>query len=149
VATELRDRLVRPDPAEAEPLEDLRRLLDELFSHHQTAELVGPRGERTEIPASVFHALQLVVRGMAQGQTMTLVPHGHELTTQEAADLLHISRPHLYKLLEAGLLPYHYVGTHRRIKIEDVLAYQEERAERRRENLAELTRQAQELGGYD
>lgn len=146
--TELRDTLVRPDPAEADGLEHLSQQIDELFRQNKTAQLIGPDGDRTEIPESAFHALQLVVHGMARGLPMTLVPHGHELTTQEAADLLHVSRQHLTKVLQADLLPYHYVGTHRRVKIEDVLAYRERRGAKRRENLDELTRQTQELGGY-
>lgn len=145
---ERHDTLVRADPSETEGLERLRDQIEVLFRQHRRAQLVGPSGERVEIPASAFHALQLVVQGMAQGLTMTLVPHGHELTTQEAADLLHVSRPHLIKIVESGELPYHHVGTHRRLRIEDVLAYRDQRGDRRREKLDELTRQSQELGGY-
>jgi excisionase family DNA binding protein len=147
-STELRDTLVRADPDETEDMENLRRQIDELFRMHKTAQLIGPNGERTEIPESAFHALQLVVEGMSRGLTMTLVPHGHELTTQEAAEILHVSRPHLTKLLKDGVIPFHQVGTHRRVRIEDVLAYREQRAGRRREKLDELTRQSQELGAY-
>ena len=74
---------------------------------------------------------------------------GKELTTQEAADLLHVSRPHLVKLLDEGTIDHYKVGTHRRVRIEDVLAYRERRATVRREKLDELTRLSEELeGGY-
>jgi excisionase family DNA binding protein len=86
---------------------------------------------------------------MAQGQTVTLVPHGKELTTQEAAGLLHVSRPHLIKLLDEGVIPHHKVGTHRRVRIEDLLAYSDQRSATRREKLDELTQLSEELpGGY-
>jgi excisionase family DNA binding protein len=70
--------------------------------------------------------------------------YGKELTTQEAADLLHVSRPHLVKLLEERRIPHHRVGTHRRVRLEDVLAFAAERSERRSEELRELTRLSQE-----
>ncbi len=114
-----------------------------------TALLLGPNGERVAIPASAFEALKAVVEGMAHGKTMTLVPQGTELTTQQAADLLHVSRPYLVRLLDTNELPHHRVGTHRRVKFEDVLAYREQRAAKRRESLRELTRLSEELpGGY-
>src|SRR3954471_9245980 len=97
---QLPDNLLRADPGEGDALEALRRQIDDIFRAQRPARLVGPDGETMDIPASAFHALKLVVQGMACGQTMTLVPHGKELTTQEAADLLHISRPHLTKLLD-------------------------------------------------
>ncbi len=146
---QLPDNLLRAAPGEGDALEALSRQIDEIFREHRAARLVGPDGEAMEIPASAFHALKLVVQGMSRGQTMTVVPHGKELTTQEAADLLHVSRPHLVKLLDDGIIPHYKVGTHRRVRIEDVLDYRELRASTRREKLDELTRLSEELeGGY-
>jgi excisionase family DNA binding protein len=146
---QLPDNLLRAGPEEAEALEMLRRQIDEIFRQQRPARLVGPDGETMEIPASAFHALRLVVQGMARGQTITLVPHGKELTTQEAADLLHVSRPHLIKLLESNMIAHHKVGTHRRVRIEDALQYRASRASTRRQQLDELTRVSEELpGGY-
>ena len=86
---------------------------------------------------------------MADGRSITLVPHDKELTTQEAADILHVSRPHLIKLLDRGDLPFHRVGTHRRIRIEDVLTYRDRRDAERSAALDELTKLSEELpGGY-
>lgn len=146
---QLPDNLLRATPEEGAALEALRQQIDVIFRAHRAAKLVGPGGETMEIPASAFHALKLVVQGMARGQTMTLVPHGKELTTQEAADLLHVSRPHLVKLLDEKTIDHYKVGSHRRVRIEDVLAYREARAGHRREQLDELTRLSEELdGGY-
>lgn len=147
--TPLPDNLLRAEPEEGDALEALRRQIDDILREHRAARLVGPDGATMEIPASAFHALKLIVQGMARGQTMTLVPHGKELTTQEAADLLHVSRPHLVKLLDEGVIDHYKVGSHRRARIEDILAYREARAGLRREKLDELTRLSEELeGGY-
>jgi excisionase family DNA binding protein len=144
-----RDNVLQAAPEEKQALEQLRHQIDELFRQHRVAALVDPDGETTEIPESVFHALKLVVQSMAQGHTITLLPHGKELTTQQAADLLHVSRPHLIKLLDQGAIPHHKVGTHRRIRTEDLFAYGEQRETTRREKLDELTRISEELpGGY-
>jgi excisionase family DNA binding protein len=146
---QLPDNLLRSTPAEDDAMKALRRQIDDIFREHGTARLVGPEGETMEIPASAFHALKLIVEGMARGQTMTLVPHGKELSTQEAADLLHVSRPHLVKLLDEGTIPHYKVGTHRRVRIEDVIEHRELRAGTRREKLDELTRLSEQLpGGY-
>lgn len=147
----LPDNLVHPDPTEASELEVLRDLIDEIYRGDGKALLIGPdAGEApVEVPASAFDALKFVVEAMAQGQTIVLMPHGRVLTTQEAADLLHVSRPHVIKLCDEGALPYERVGTHRRLRIEDVLAYRAARADTRREQLRELTRLSEELpGGY-
>jgi excisionase family DNA binding protein len=146
---QLPDNLLRSTPAENDAIKALRRQIDDIFREHGTARLVGPEGETIEIPASAFHALKLIVGGLARGQTMTLVPHDKELTTQEAADLLHVSRPHLVKLLDDGTIPHYKVGTHRRVRIEDILEHRDQRAARRREKLDELTRLSEQLpGGY-
>lgn len=144
---QLPDNLLRAAPGDSGALEALLRQIDEIVHAHRTARLVGPDGEAIEIPASALHALKLVVEGMARGQTITLVPHGKELTTQQAADLLHVSRPHLVKLLDDHVIDHYKVGTHRRVRIEDVLDYRERRAGVRRERLDELTRLSEELGG--
>jgi excisionase family DNA binding protein len=68
------------------------------------------------------------------------------LTTQEAANLLNVSRPHLIKLLEGGELPFELVGSHRRVRIDDLLAYRERRSRRRREILEELAKENAKLG---
>ena len=78
------------------------------------------------------------------------MPRGSYLTTQQAAEFLHVSRPHVVKLSAMKRnLPYERVGSHRRIKIEDLLGYKVARAQSRSDKLTELTRISQELpGGY-
>ena len=146
-ATEALDAVVKPDPEEDEALNDLRRKMDDAFQHGYTPCLIGPDGDQTELPHSAFEALRFVIRGMAAGQTMTLVPSGKLLTTRQAAEMLQVSRPHLIKLLERGDIPFEKVGTHRRVRVSDVLEYREQRARSRREQLRELSQYSSEEGG--
>ena len=143
------ETVVHADPAEADHLRGLRDQFDAAFKGPHAPYLIAPDGARVELPASVVDALQVVLDALSRGQTITIVPRDRELTSQEAADVLNVSRPHLIKLLGEGAVPFHRVGTHRRIKIEDVLAYRERRDAERDAALAELTRLSEELpGGY-
>ncbi|GGO40723.1 hypothetical protein GCM10008949_50530 [Deinococcus humi] len=83
---------------------------------------------------------------VAKGHAVQVLPVHAELSTQEAADLLGVSRPHLVKLLEEGALPHHKVGTHRRVKLDDVLTYRHQRDQDRRQALQALADLDQELG---
>lgn len=96
------------------------------------------------LPRQAITLLRDLLAEMAQGNAVTVVPTHAELTTQQAANLLNVSRPHLVKLLEDGTLPFTKVGTHRRIRYEDLIAYKQERDRESRDALAELTRLAQE-----
>jgi len=149
-ATALPEHVVSPDPAERDEIVALQEQLVRIARlRRPMASLVGPDGTEIAIPASAFAALQAVVHDMAQGLTITLIPHDKELTTKEAADILNFSRPFLIRLLDRDEIPYHRVGTHRRLRVEDVLAYREQRAAHRREKLRELTSLSEEVeGGY-
>ena len=143
------EAVVHPDPSEADQFSVLRDQIDSVFTGPQAPYLLGLDGERIELPDSAFEALRLVIEMLARGESITLVPHGKELTSQRAADMLRVSRPHLIKLLDRGELPFHRVGTHRRIRVEDVLAYRKRRASERKAALDELARLSEELpGGY-
>jgi excisionase family DNA binding protein len=148
-ASETKDHLVAPDPADAEVMTQLSTEINEIYREHGEARLLGPDGEMIGIPASAFQALRRVVDAMSRGQTIVLAPQEEELTSQQAADLLRVSRPHLVKLLDDGEIPFHRVGTHRRVRVEDVLAYRKRRFQNRREKLDELTRLSEDFeGGY-
>ncbi|MDZ7801164.1 MAG: excisionase family DNA-binding protein [Trueperaceae bacterium] len=107
------------------------------------------RGEPIELPAGAVGLLMDILDAMAAGRGVTLMPESAELTTVQAADVLNVSRPFLVKLLEEGDIPYRKVGTHRRVRLEDVMAYKRRVDQEREAVLEELTREAQEQGdGY-
>lgn len=116
---------------------------------NKRARLVSPEGEEIELPDSVFRFLKELVYHLLRGQAVSVVPVNKEITTQEAADLLNVSRPYLISLLEKGTIPFKMVGTHRRISFEDLMAYKRTRDAERKQGLAELTQLSQELGLYD
>lgn len=102
------------------------------------------------IPAQALHLLVVILSSMAEGKTVSLLPSDSEVSTQQAADILHVSRPHVVKLLEEGVIPFRKVGSHRRILMEDLLAYANRQTETRKEQLQFLTQQAQALNlGYE
>lgn len=106
--------------------------------------------QTVEIPAAAFHLLVDILSQMAQGNAVTLIPIHAELTTQEAADILNVSRPFLVKLIESGELPCRRVGRHRRIRFEDLMNYKQLVDNQRMQALDELADQAQDLNmGYD
>lgn len=102
--------------------------------------------ETVELPASAVRLLVDILEQMARGNAVTLVPVHAELTTQQAADLLGVSRTHLVQLLDEGKIAHRKVGTHRRIRAEDALKYRRETERKRREALDKLTAYDQELG---
>jgi excisionase family DNA binding protein len=147
--TDAPETVLSADPSELNELAQLGEHLDAILNGSQTAHLVMPDGRAIELPTAAVEALHVIVNAIARGQAVTIVPQDKELTTQAAADLLRVSRPHLIKLLEAGKLPFHRVGTHRRIRIEDVLAYRKRRDQTRKIALDELAHISEELpGGY-
>lgn len=133
---------------ESNKVVELRDALSRLRpTANEHAYLKSPDGETTEIPASIYDVLARVAEDMAQGHSIVIVPVGHELTTQEAADLLNVSRPHLVKLLERGEIDFHLAGTHRRVFFQDLMAYRERRDSARRDVLDELARESAEAAG--
>lgn len=107
------------------------------------------KGESFEVPRKAALILGKVLEEMAMGNSVEITSIASELTTQQAADLLNVSRPHLIKLLETGKIPFKKVGTHRKVTLKDVQKYDFDLRETRSRILDELAKEAQELGmGY-
>lgn len=108
------------------------------------------QAHKVELPTSALRLLVDVLAALADGNAVKVVPIHAELTTQEAADLLNVSRPHLVKLLEDGLLPFHRTGKHRRVRFADLMQFKAERERASELAMAELAKQAQDLAmGYE
>lgn len=133
-------------PQEADLIAQLEQILSLEASQ---AKLVGSNGEEVLIPESVYSVLRQVVHAMASGKTITLAPHNRELTTQQAADILNVSRPFLIKLLEEDKIPYIKVGKHRRIRYQDLIAYKEVRDQKRSQLLDQLVQMTEDAGLYE
>lgn len=129
-----------------------REFLDrftELAADEERPYLAGREGVRIELPDAIFHHLVRVVRSMREGKAVILFPEKETLTTQAAANLLGVSRPHLVSLLDAGEIQHHRAGTHRRVYLKDVLDYQRRRDRSRRAALDKLSDEVEAAGLYD
>lgn len=135
----------------AESRRQLAAFLSTRFETQQV-ELIDDSQQRqaVKLPTVALRLLNDILAELELGNTVKVVPIHAELTTQEGADILNVSRPHLVKLLDAGLIPHTKTGRHRRIKFADLMKYKEEREEQSKEALRELASQAQSLGmGYE
>jgi excisionase family DNA binding protein len=113
------------------------------------ARLVGANGEELEVPGPIYDLLQQIVPYLMRGDAIAVVPYHKELTTQEAADFLNMSRQYVVTLLERGEIPFSKTGTHRRVRFRDVLDYRDRRYQERTNALRDLTRLAEAYGEYD
>lgn len=102
--------------------------------------------ETLQLPAPAVKMLVRILEEMARGNAVTLIPVHAELTTQEAADMLNISRPSVIQLLDEGKIEYRKVGTHRRIRFDALMSYKRQTDAERRAALAELAAYDQEIG---
>jgi excisionase family DNA binding protein len=139
-----------PSEAEAGVAKETSRLLARRLKKGAAMQLRildgdAPHGTVT-LPAPAVGMLLRILEEMARGNAVTIIPVHAELTTQEAADILNISRPSLIQLLDEGKVEYRRVGTHRRVRFEALMRYKRQADEERRAVLKELAAYDQELG---
>jgi excisionase family DNA binding protein len=145
---------VAPTEAEAQlARESSRRLATHKLGRRSSVRIQllddGKEAEAVAVPASALRLFLHLLTEMSQGNAVTLIPTHAELTTQQAADLLNVSRPYLVKLLDEGKIPCRTVGKYRRVRFDDLMAYKRKDDEARAKILDQLTAEAQELGmGY-
>ena len=135
------------DKKEIETIKQLKNLI--VDPENSQIQFTTSQGDSIPIPQKVTEVLRTVIDIMAQGKGISLIPVADEVTTTQAAEILNISRPYLMKLINNGQIPYHHVGTHKRILLKDLLEYKKLRDANRQEGLQKLTELSQELGFYD
>jgi excisionase family DNA binding protein len=130
---------------------DFARLkaLYQLLSTQEDIALSAPNQQPIPMTGSLVLVLRQILGFMSQGKEVAVTPILRELSTQGAADLLGVSRPFLIELLNKQEIPFHLVGTHRRIYLQDLLRYRDHRDRQRKEILNRMAREAVENGDYD
>jgi excisionase family DNA binding protein len=134
------------DPHKGQLRDEAEQLAAALGTQDNPARLIGPDGQQIDLPPEIFDALAAIAQALRRGDGVSVIPLHHLLTTNEAAELLNVSRPFLVGKIQRGEIPFEYVGTHRRLCLADVLAYRERREAQRQEAQTNLVRQAEELG---
>jgi excisionase family DNA binding protein len=128
---------------EAPQIAELRQVL---AGSNADSELSGVR--QIKLPDSLYQLLLRIVQDLAEGKAVSLTA-GRELTTQEAAGHLGVSRQFLVRLLDEGKIAFHRVGTHRRVYMQDLVAFRNERDRQRHEGIRQMAQQALADGIYD
>lgn len=134
------------DREEQRQMADVARFIEEAGPG---ARFVTASGETCDLPAKLRRMLEIAASRLALGDSLSLVPVEAELTTQQAADLLNVSRQYLVRLADGGAIPHFRTGKHRRLRLADVLLYKKQRDSKRRADLRTLTQLSEEFGGYN
>ena len=135
-----------PTQEDAELAQESSRLLAALVGKGDSAQLRLHDGDETfNIPVKAVRLLVDILESMARGDAVSLVPVHKELTTQEAANILNVSRPYLVKQLEKGDIPHHKVGVRRKVYFQDLMDYMQRRSDESQDILDTMTEEAQEL----
>lgn len=111
--------------------------------------LIDPEGHQTELPEPLYKMLIHIVEQIKQGRAVIMMPEDETFTTQAAANFLGVSRQHLVDLLEDGEIPYHKVGSHRRVYFRDLKDYADKRDTGRRATMDELFEEVNKAGKYE
>lgn len=148
MTTRTREPIV-PTAQDAAIAREASRMLAPYVEHLESLRFqVGEEKKVTQkllLPATAIRLLLDLLTEMAAGNAITLIPVHAQLTTQQAADVLNVSRPFLVSLLEQGKIPHVKVGTHRRILFEDLMRYKKDIDRERQKALDELIRESEKL----
>ncbi len=135
---------------EERDLETIKRVAGDLVANPDTNYvLVDEQHSEVKLPPTLVRVLMEAARQLAKGNSVSILHYEQELTTQQAADLLQVSRPYLIRLLEEGKIRHHLVGSHRRIRLGDLLDYKSTRDSLRTANIREMVRVSESLGLYE
>ncbi len=145
----LKARTIRPTEKDRKLAAETSLALEPLSSvtHELRVQILDEGSPNTALalPASAVRMLRDILKEMAKGNAITLVPTDAMLTTQEAAEILNVSRPFLVHLLELGRIPYQRLGSHRRVRFVDLMTFKTKADEGREAAMRQLTEEAQEL----
>jgi len=130
------------------PSEDVVKAADEALHELKSEEtqvflLVGEK--KLQLDPYIAKLLVEVFEQLSEGKPVSILPHNAEMTTRQAASILNVSRPYVSKLLKQGKMDFEMRGTHRRIRLEEVMRYKQDQAVRRRDALARMTEIAEDL----
>lgn len=139
--------IIQP-PKNAAELKEIEELKQKI-SNIDTFFMMKSEGQEIQLPPVITQVINEIINILYQGSSLTLIPMEKELTTQQAAYILNVSRPFVIKLLDSNEISYRKVGTHRKILMKDLIAYKLKATTIRKSKLSELVNLSQELGLYD
>lgn len=148
-ATKSRNSVNPISPVDRDAISRLSRVIDQVPASPLAPQLIGTDGETVALPDEIYRVLTIVVNEMKAGHSVSITPLSQRISTQEAADLLGLSRPTLVKLLETGEIAYEQPGRHRRVLLADVLNYREQNHTAAMKTLDDLTGEASGAGLYE
>jgi excisionase family DNA binding protein len=126
-------------------------ILKQYIKDHGSAslKLIGAGGKEIALPDSILRLVYEAMVSAASGKRLRLVEEDEEVSPEKAAEFLQVSRPYLVRILDNGEIPFHYVGTHRRITMSDLIEYKRKRKIKSKEALQRMTELSEEMGLYD